>query len=534
MMQLFYSEWKTYRRETSIPMQILVLVGILLAVILGIQGLYGHIVFTYDQARDALQAYSIWHDHNIKLLGPATDIPGLFHGVLWYYLLAAAYFILRTPTAVVVVLFTISIGTVCLVGILAQRIFHDTRVTSIAMLLYAFSPLFQTASRWLSNPVVSFLVTPLLLLGMWEYARKQHTRYSLLIGISFGLMIQSEFAFLLLLIFLPFYMLIFHIPWRVKHILTFFVGIGSLVSTFLLAEIKFHGQGIRGALQFLHSGSTTHESFFSSISSTWHRVIDLFTTSFFSLPEAVWFLICIFCIAVGIYYTKSQYRKGIHFLALWIGTLCLFLLFHTGISSSSFLFFPYLVPLVILVSFVLGKFFKPSIVLLLVVMSILLLEGKSTYSYIASNTSPLPAQQGATITSAKDVVMSTYVLAHGQPFTINTITNPLYINSTWAYLYTTYGLPHFGYLPYFAGRSQVGQLGYLPEKQFVTPLRFLIIEPTDGIPTVYVTKITYEEDMVSDLIQEKHFGRYIVQERMFHKNKAVPPLPKELEGSNNL
>lgn len=48
------------------------------------------LTFGYDQARDAIHAMQIAHG-DIKILGPSASTPGLYHGVLYYYVLAPAY-----------------------------------------------------------------------------------------------------------------------------------------------------------------------------------------------------------------------------------------------------------------------------------------------------------------------------------------------------------------------------------------------------------------------------------------------------------
>src|SRR6266576_2700239 len=73
------------------PLVVLAIIGIIGAFLLAIIPLSTQFYFYYDQARDAFQAYNIWHNHHLEILGPGTDIPGLFSGVLWYYLLAILY-----------------------------------------------------------------------------------------------------------------------------------------------------------------------------------------------------------------------------------------------------------------------------------------------------------------------------------------------------------------------------------------------------------------------------------------------------------
>lgn len=206
--------------------------------------------------------------------------------------------------------------------------------------------------------------------------------------------------------------------------------------------------------------------------------------------------------------------------------LLLFLFFHTGISNSYFLFFPFLAPCIILISVLIINV-RFQVIRFGIVVIVCLLEVYASYSFLHTNTSLLPVQQGATLSLAKNVVNYTYAAAKGKPFTIITITNPLFINSTWDYLYATYG-KSYGYLPLFVER---GQIGNMPDKQDATEVRYIIIEPPIGIPHIYFEKIIYEESKVSDLISEKRFGQYVVQERRLHPGKPIPPMPSQLIGS---
>jgi hypothetical protein len=132
------------------------------------------------------------------------------------------------------------------------------------------------------------------------------------------------------------------------------------------------------------------------------------------------------------------------------------------------------------------------------------------------------------------VVDYTYKSSAGKAFTIVTITNPLFINTTWAYLYEYYGERKFGYEPFWGGKGQAGYPGNLTEKPFGTEDRYLIIESTIGVPSIYVTKSIYEEDRVSNIVDEKKFGYVTVQKRVLVENKEKIPIPEELKNSSIL
>src|SRR3990167_9247767 len=47
--------------------------------------LHNNIAFTSDQARDMLDIRSLVVGHQLKFIGPITDIIGVFLGPFWYY-----------------------------------------------------------------------------------------------------------------------------------------------------------------------------------------------------------------------------------------------------------------------------------------------------------------------------------------------------------------------------------------------------------------------------------------------------------------
>ncbi|MFH0773509.1 MAG: hypothetical protein V1922_04325, partial [bacterium] len=75
-----------------------------------------NILFAYDQARDAQRVYNMVYKGDLKIVGPETDIPGIFNGPLLYYVLAPVYFFSNFNPNVAALLFVlINVGTILLV-----------------------------------------------------------------------------------------------------------------------------------------------------------------------------------------------------------------------------------------------------------------------------------------------------------------------------------------------------------------------------------------------------------------------------------
>jgi uncharacterized protein (DUF486 family) len=113
------------------------------------------------------------------------------------------------------------------------------------------------------------------------------------------------------------------------------------------------------------------------------------------------------------------------------------------------------------------------------------------------------------------LIDETYTQAVGQPFSINTLTLPLWTNTTWAYLYSWYGQQKYGYVPSFYGRDPVGQLGEnsLPKTSEPLETSFFIIEPHEGIPARFFDEEIQTEDSKTELISETNYGSLKLQER---------------------
>ena len=129
-----------------------------------------------------------------------------------------------------------------------------------------------------------------------------------------------------------------------------------------------------------------------------------------------------------------------------------------------------------------------------------------------------PLQTDLTLQKETEVVNYSYQKASGTPFSISSLTSPLYINTLWSYLYNWYGQSKYGYVPSWVGKDQIGQLG--DNLSFATSNvqeHFFIIEPTYGIPDLYVGYSKGEQDSCSTLVDSKSFGELTVQERLMKK-----------------
>ena len=201
------------------------------------------------------------------------------------------------------------------------------------------------------------------------------------------------------------------------------------------------------------------------------------------------------------------------FLLIWQLNIVLFEFFNAAISRSIFVFQPSLLALIILGSYLLYSTIKNTMVLLIIILIIIFLQIEMNLSWIDKTLNPLTVQMGMTYANEQKIVDYTYNASKSKNFTINTITFPLYINTTWAYLYQFYGESKYKYLPYWGGRDQNGYLGYLPLVSKPTEIRYLIIEPTTGIPDFFLKEAINAENTKSVIVATKKVGNFVIQKR---------------------
>ncbi len=148
---------------------------------------------------------------------------------------------------------------------------------------------------------------------------------------------------------------------------------------------------------------------------------------------------------------------------------------------------------------------------------VIFMQIKTTLNYYKNNQNPLTVQKGINLRDEIKVINYTYKSADYNEFTLNTITSPLYINTTWSYLYYFIGKPVYGYLPFWEGRNQEGIIGgdKLPKSDKKTRHKYLIIEPTTGISDFFLTKEIEGENNLTRIVNETKISEFVIQERNY-------------------
>mgnify|MGYP001563555907 CR=1 FL=1 len=472
------------------------------------------LTFGYDQARDALVTGQIL-DGDLKIQGPPSSAPGLYHGVFYNYVLAPAYLLGNgSPIVAAYWIALLNAATVFIVFALTRKLSSNKYTALLAALLFAFSFEATQYATWLSNPTIGVWTVPLMYLGLWIWIKDAKAKGPILTGIGLGMSIQSE-------IFLAYHIVpvLFWLYFAKVKRKELFIGSFSLilsVSTMIVADAKFGFQSISGIKSLLLGSDEILQS--KKFSDFIYLYFDQLARTFSNtlLPSNVGYggLIVLALVAVAIFLWAKKRNE----ISPWLFILS-FVLAHTTIVPVGGVSTPFLLVgigsgVVILAALVISYLYGFNKILAIGIVLTILFSNISTI--ISKN------KHGSVIFSIqKDMLLNlqiaaidyTYEEANGQPFSTNSVTSPLWINIVWSYLFHWYGQEKYEFLPEWHGKDQVGLLQSLPEANVDTKNYFMIIEPLTGIPRRFIDEALDEENSRSVLVEEKYFGEILVQKR---------------------
>jgi len=468
-----------------------------------------NVYFGYDQARDSFSSIEILKG-GFKIIGPPSSLhDNLFHGPLIYYIYAPIYLLFNNnPEAVSFIFRLMNASGLFLVYIIASNVFNK-KVGLIAAFLFAISYEQSQYSLFFSHPSLAVLTVLLYYLGLSLLLFRKNPKGLLLALLGIGLSIQFHFVNLLLFVGFFISLIYFYTDFKILKkrllLLSLMIFLFS-VSTFLIAEYKFHFRQFK-ALAELNSSFT-----FTMIPQVSIRSIH---DNFVSDKQMVMLLSFILAGVATVILINKSFRKQAVFLVIW---------FFTGLvpylsGTTSYYHNPATsVSLIIFLSLIINWILKKNI---LIGLGLMLFITVSNINLILNQNMKGPnkdfvIQPGLLISDEKKVIDFCYSKAQGRDFALNGLTIPLYINTTWSYLFEWYGKQKYHYLPVWGGKAAEGFAGNLRKisKRSDLPLdQCLIIEPTVGISEHDKNDFFREESYFSQIVEQTQFGTITVQYR---------------------
>ena len=463
----------------------------------------GGLTFSYDQGRDAFVINQILRG-DFKIQGPSASTPGLFHGPFYYYLLAPAYLVGHgNPYYAAVWLAFVCSLAIPLVYYFSLKLFASPRTSLILALLFAVSYEQTQYAVWLSNPTPAVLTVPLLYFGLWAWINGKKWG-PVLSGLALGLSVHSDIFFL-------YHLPVIFILWvrgRLKNIPPFLISLLIIVSTFIVSEIKFGFQGLRGLtnLFILQDAAVSNRGFVDGLQVYLDQFAKLVGYNLFPLNLGYAGVIGAILV-ISLIRSKFKYKDLLllyvfssAFASSFGGTSTPFL--NAGLGAAVLLLF--------------GHFISRQKSWLILGISFVFIAANlySVFTHNPHGQTLFAIQADLNLKNELAAVDYIYTSQSGRPFSLNTITAPLYINTAWSYLFNWYGQTKYQYLPRWHGHDQVGLLGnnlIWPDKS-VTDY-YLIIDPPETNFSRYIAPGIAEEDGKSTLVKEVNFGQIRVQKR---------------------
>ena len=475
--------------------------------------------FIYDQARDAFAAINIWQGHPIKILGPPTDIVGLNHGPLYWYLISPALVLSGGSILYAkVLLILINLVGIFFIYDLSKDLFKNRTIALLSSLFYAISYEAVSYGRWISNPAPALVTTAI---SFWSlYKLIQGKKWAIVIlFVSWGFSMQFE-------LFMVYQIFVFAVIWlaiigpklpKISKKIFFLTAIGFLatISTYIASELKFRFQGTKALFGFLKTQTSFGGNFTSMFNSYIERLVNTFFLNVWGINLFFAGIIAITLLFLCFQKIKNNIQKReFLFLTIWILSPVI-LNFFSG-PNAIFVSLGALIPTIIITSYFIYSLSKKWKILMYPALTLIILANLNLILTKNSQGDVLFAVQKQMILSDElKVVDWTYSEANGKPFRLNTITQPVFINSTWAYLFNWYGRSKYGYMPIWWGETQVNVPG--ADVKFAqnvpTNLFFIIIEPSAGGDDYDVKAIKLLENTRSKVIKTKSIGNFTVEER---------------------
>lgn len=479
------------------------------------------ISFTFDQARDAYIASEIGSG-DIKIQGPPASTPGLFHGVLYYYLITPSYIIGNgNPLATNIWLSIVNILTIIPIFLFGKLLF-SRKVGLLASFLFAISLDAVQYANWMSNPAPAVLSGAIFYLGLALFTfYKKNNLTIFLTALGLGLSIQFEVFLGYLFVPLILTLNIFNIKPTLKQIALFSVTFILTISSMILSYLKFGFTFLSGFGNLYSVGGDPFGSwreFFPNLGLYLNRFAEYFYRGLLPFNVSIAGVIGLLIVfwAIKQIQTQKENDKTLKFVLILLFSHAILIPF--GGTSTPFINAGLEIIVLTLVSvFLINNFSKHKFWIGLLILLISFSSINAIFKYNPYGQTIFAIQRGLTLKNELQAIDYTYVSAGSKPFTINTVTSPLWINTVWAYLYNWYGNNRYEYIPSFHGRDQTGYLGEMPAVSQNDKIFYLILEPANGIPAQFIENTVSYEDSFSKIVEQKDFGGIIVQKRELTK-----------------
>ena len=431
----------------------LLLAIIVLAIFLRVFNVKNTLLFHFDQGYHGLAIREIWEHRSIKLLGHKTDVEGIYHSSIFYYSMLPLYLLSSwDPAGVSMALAFLDGLSVIFIFLAAKKMFNK-RVGFIAALLYAVSYSAISYSRWLSNVTLIPFFSSLVLYFLAKSKGRDVKDFSCAIFIG-GLIAQFNGAigFFFLPLFLA-YALYFR-----KGLFNKKVNMLVYIFAYLIPQIPLvlfdlrHNFLITISIykHFLEGGSLSINSggLLANLLLLSRETLNIF---FYKVPAAGLIILFWLIYLIGDNWKKKN-KSSASVKPLFFGILIMFLclVYYQGINGFFMVgLIPFLVLLVAWSIDVLLSEKKTKLLGKVIIISVLMINLFHYRGFFKPgfNLVPIGTSNLITLQDRIGAIDFMYRIADGESFKTETYIIPYYQEQPWDYLFKSYALKKYNYLP---------------------------------------------------------------------------------------
>ncbi|MCL5091121.1 MAG: glycosyltransferase family 39 protein [Patescibacteria group bacterium] len=424
-----------------------------------------YLTFDYEKARDLIASMKIYQDKKPTLIGPVSEVEGIFHGPLYYYLLGLVGVIWQgDPRSGSIISFSFNLSSIIILFFIAKELFNK-KVGLIAAFVYAISFEAISYAYWLSNPGPSVPFLFLMFFFFYKFATKNQ-KYLIPALFCFGMTIQ--FQILNVIFALPLLILYFCLGRPKINLKNLVISLAALflpVSTFILFDLKH---------QFLMSKTFINQYFTNNHAKTAFKFNPLyyldrlaaeFSHVLFPTQKLIGILFLLIIISFLFHKVfKEKKRLAWRLLLIWVFSSLPIFFLNSRIGQSSAAFIGVSGGIILSLSLLLDSLFasrKSWLIAALLIPIFFSNFSAIDHCLTRSGCRLFDFFEELFLKRNLTIVKNTYQETKGQSFQLDTVTSPLYISPLWDYLYSWYSRKNL--LP-------------PPQRQEIK-IHFLVIEP---------------------------------------------------------
>lgn len=411
-----------------------------------------NLFFGPEQGIDFLVIRDIAVNHKLTLIGSKTDVSGVFHGPIYYYL-AVIPFIISQGNPLFISLFFIILNTISVFLMYhLGKIIGGLRFGIISAIIFTVSFQAIVYPRWLSNPPLSIPLVCLFFLFFYRFL-KGSKKDLVFAGIALGLLNQAEFLHIIFFssVAMAFFLAFFK-NFRKENpifiILCALIIVTLTGGTYILFDLKHDFLISRNLLSLAGGNTGYHISFTQTITDIWNSVTRVFMRTILPISSGGSLVIFISGIILLVRKIISKEKKFIPLLIWIVIPVMLLIVFRHNILDHFFVSF---IPLfVLLASLVVDTLWQKRQIFGLVLLVFIVIVNLFTWW------KNIPANQNVFFQSTQPdlrysdelaTIDDVYKQADDRPFSFQSYTIPYWTQQGWQYLFWFYGRQKYGYEP---------------------------------------------------------------------------------------